>query len=331
MSGGQDGIVEVRKPSSAANDDAERLLIGHANNVGALDISPKGTKIISGGWDGQCRVWTVGKWETELLLDHDSKKSVLAVLSLNEDTVVTGSADQQIRVFDTRRSNAGEVEPRATITTPEPVRALCKLPTGIGGHPSGADFASASNDGVIRLWKLSGQQVGELIGHESYVYSLASLPTGEIVSAGEDRTLRVWRDSECVQTITHPAISVWSVAVCPASGDIVSGASDYIVRVFSRSPERAAGADVLAHFNESVRASAIPQQQLNTQINREKLDTPDWLKLNSGTKDGQVKMIREDDGSISAHQWSLSKLSYLPTSPTSPALPNIVKHATLCI
>lgn len=307
MSGGQDGIIEVRKPTSTASDDAERLLIGHANNVCALDVSPKGAWIVSGGWDAQCRVWKVGKWETELLLKHDSDKSVLAVLAMDENTVIAGSADNQIRIFDTRRSNAGEVEPRATLTTPEPVRALCKLPTGIKGHPSGADFASASNDGVIRLWKLNGQQVGELIGHESYVYSLTCLTTGEIVSTGEDRTLRVWSGSECIQTITHPAISVWGVAVCPDSGDIVSGASDYIIRVFTRSSERVASTEVLAQFNESVKASAIPQQQLNTQINKERLDTPDWLKSHSGKKDGEVKMIREDDGSISAHQWSSSK------------------------
>jgi len=45
-------------------------------------------------------------------------------------------------------------------------------------------------------------------------------------------------DGDCVQTITHPAISVWSVAVCAQNGDIVSGASDRIVRVFSREEKR---------------------------------------------------------------------------------------------
>jgi phospholipase A-2-activating protein len=234
---------------------------------------------------------------------------VWTVLALDDNTVITGSADDNIRIFDLRRNNAGVVEPRAVIPTPAVVRALCKLPTGIKGHPSGADFASASNDGIIRLWKLTGQQVGELHGHESYIYSLGSLPTGEIVSAGEDRTVRIWSGSQCIQTITHPAISVWSVAVCAESGDIVSGASDNTVRLFSRSADRVADGETLAQFNESVKASAIPQQQLNTTINKEKLDGPDWLKIYSGNKDGQVKMIREDDGSVSAHQWSSSMFS----------------------
>ncbi|KAH8907647.1 PFU-domain-containing protein [Coniochaeta sp. PMI_546] len=309
VSGGQDTIIEVRKPTATPSDNAERLLIGHGHNVCTLDVSPKGTWIVSGGWDGQARVWSVGKWETELLLKHDSEdsvRSVWSVLALDENTVVTGSADNNVRLFDLRTAVGGEVQPRVIMPTPAVVRALCKIPSGIKGHPSGAHIASASNDGVIRLWKVNGQQVGELHGHDSYIYSLASLPTGEIVSSGEDRTVRIWSGTECVQTITHPAISVWSVAVCSESGDIVSGASDNMVRVFTRSPERAADAETIAQFQDSVKASAIPQQQLNTTINKEKLDGPDWLKKYSGSKDGQVKMIREDDGSVTAHQWSLS-------------------------
>jgi phospholipase A-2-activating protein len=183
----------------------------------------------------------------------------------------------------------------------EVVRALCRVPKG---HPSGADFASASNDGIIRLWKLNGTQVGELRGHESFIYSLATLPSGELVSSGEDRTVRIWKGTQCIQTITHPAISVWSVAVCSENGDIVTGASDRIARVFTRSKDREADASVAAEFEEAVKGSSIPQQQLGEEINKEKLPGPEFLKQKSGTKEGQVQMIREDDGSVGAYQWS---------------------------
>lgn len=52
-------------------------------------------------------------------------------------------------------------------------------------------------------------------------------------------------DGDCIQTITHPAISVWSVAVCAQNGDIVSGASDRMVRVFSREEKRWADREAL--------------------------------------------------------------------------------------
>lgn len=145
--------------------------------------------------------------------------------------------------------------------------------------------------------------MGELHGHESFIYSLVSLPGGELVSSGEDRTVRIWRGSECIQTITHPAISVWGVAACAESGDIVSGASDRIVRVFSRAKERQAEPEVIQAFEDSVKASSIPQQQVG-EVNKEKLPGPEFLQQKSGTKEGQTVMIQEPDGSISAHQWS---------------------------
>jgi len=206
-----------------------------------------------------------------------------------------GCADTKIRIFDSRGKFSHAIQ-----ASKEPVRALCRIPAS---HPSEADFASAGNDGVIRLWKLDGRQVGELVGHENFIYALASLPTGELASSGEDRTVRIWRGTECVQTITHPAISVWSVAACSENGDIVSGASDRKVRIFSRTKDRLAEPEANKAFDDSVRASAIPQQQVG-EVNKEKLPGPEFLTQKSGTKEGQTVMIREPDGSVSAHTWS---------------------------
>ncbi|KAI0487722.1 ubiquitin homeostasis protein lub1 [Xylaria cf. heliscus] len=306
VSAGTDAIIDVRSVTAGPSDNAERLLIGHAQNVCALSIVPGLRFIVSGSWDSTARIWNVQNWEVEAVLEGHGG-AVWDVLPLSETLVVTGCADKNIRVFDLGKAVAGQVEPRSTIYTPDVVRALCQVPRS---HPSGADIASASNDGVIRLWKLNGQQVGELRGHESFIYSLTSLPSGELVSSGEDRTVRIWRGSECIQTITHPAISVWSVAANPSDGDIVSGASDGIIRVFSRSSDRVAGPETLAHFDESVKSSSIPQQQVGG-INKEKLPGPEFLKTKSGTKEGQVQMIREDDGSVTAHQWSTGQQQWI--------------------
>ncbi|KAM5347218.1 hypothetical protein ACJ41O_010223 [Fusarium nematophilum] len=307
LSGGKDTIIEVKSPKAAASDNAERLLVGHAHNVCTLDVAPNGSFVVSGGWDGQARVWTSQKWETELTLTGHESMAVWSVVVLDDHTVVTGCADKSIRVFDLRQSVAGEVSPKSTIHTPDVVRALCRVPQG---HPSGADIVSASNDGTLRLWKLNGQQVAELHGHESFVYSLTSLPSGELVSAGEDRTVRIWRGNECVQTITHPAISVWTVAANPETGDIVTGASDSIARVFTRSADRVADKQTLKEFEESVKSSSIPQQQVGG-INKEKLPGPEFLTTKAGTKDGQVQMIKEDNGSVTAHQWSVSQQQWV--------------------
>ena len=145
--------------------------------------------------------------------------------------------------------------------------------------------------------------LGELRGHENFIYSLAVLPSGELVSAGEDRSVRIWNKGQCVQVITHPAISVWAVAACAETGDIVTGASDKKVRVFTRSADRHASPDAIQAFDDSVKASAIPQQALGD-INKTDLPGPEFLTQKSGTKEGQVQMIKERNGSVLAYQWS---------------------------
>ncbi|MCJ1309905.1 hypothetical protein MMC25_003566 [Agyrium rufum] len=295
VSGGKDTIIEVRKPGKAPEENAEGLLLGHSHNVCSLDVTPDGKHIISGSWDGSARVWSIGGWECETVLEGHSG-SVWAVLAYDGETIITGCADKLIRVFTPAGKQLHTIR-----GTNDVVRALCKLPRK---HSSQADFASASNDGIIRLWQLRGRQVAELHGHESFIYALASTPSGDIVSSGEDRTVRIWRDNACLQTITHPAISVWSIAVCAENGDIVSGASDRIVRVFTKSSERRADPQVIAAFEESVKSSSIPQQQVG-EVNKEKLPGPEFLQQKSGTKEGQVVMIRQPDGSVTAHQWSV--------------------------
>ncbi|KAL5614289.1 hypothetical protein BROUX41_004399 [Berkeleyomyces rouxiae] len=301
ISGGKDTIIDVRSPVATPADNAERMLVGHGHNICTLDVSPQGKYLVSGGWDCQARVWPVEKWDTEFML-QEHELSVWAVLAYDESTVITGCADKKIRIFDLSKSVAGDVRPVSTINAPDIVRALCRLPAG---HSTGAEIACACNDGIIRLYRLNGTMVAELAGHDSYVYSLAALPSGEIVSSGEDRTVRIWNGSSCIQTITHPAISVWSVAVCPETGDIVTGASDNVARVFTRSPEREVDAETLKLFEEAISSSSIPQQQMGS-INKEKVPGTEFLTTKSGTKDGQVQVIKHDDGSLAAYTWSMS-------------------------
>ena len=113
-----------------------------------------------------------------------------------------------------------------------------------------------------------------------------------------------------MQTITHPAISVWGVAACSENGDIISGASDRKVRIFSRAKDRQAELEAIQAFEDSVKASAIPQQAVSLP-NKEKLPGPEFLQKKSGTKEGQVVMIQEADGSVSAHQWSQGSQTWM--------------------
>lgn len=89
ISGGKDTIIEVREPGREPDQDAEALLLGHAHNVCALDVSQDGTYVVSGSWDSSARVWRVGKWECDAVLEGH-QGSVWAVLAYDKDTIITG-------------------------------------------------------------------------------------------------------------------------------------------------------------------------------------------------------------------------------------------------
>ena len=89
ISGGKDTIIEARQPGRPPEENAEALLLGHAHNVCALDVNPRDGLIVSGSWDGTGRVWKVGKWGCEAVLEAHGG-SVWAVLAYDSDTIVTG-------------------------------------------------------------------------------------------------------------------------------------------------------------------------------------------------------------------------------------------------
>jgi phospholipase A-2-activating protein len=300
ISSGQDGLIEARQPATTAEANADGFMVGHSNQVCSLDVGPNGDWIISGSWDSSARSWQISRWETEVeFVGHTA--TVWAVIAYDKDTVITGCADKGIRIFDLR----GKL--RHGWENKDVVRALVKLPDG---HATGANFASASNDGAIRLWTLKGDLIGECWGHEAFIYSLDVLPSGEIISSGEDRSVRVWKGTECIQVITLPAISVWSVAAGP-HGDIIAGSSDKLARIFTRDPSRQASAEVLQEFNESLQSSAVPAQQMDKQLNMQDMPGPEFLTQKSGTKEGQSAIIKDTDGSPTLYQWSMSQQSWI--------------------
>lgn len=148
--------------------------------------------------------------------------------------VLTGAADNQIRLFRGQKPSAPSLVYKGHS---QPVRALVRHPS-----PTNDTFASASNDGTIKLWNYKGENLTTLIGHDTFVYSLAVSPHGDgLFSSGEDRSVKIWSEThgDLEQNITLPATSVWSIAVLQ-NGDIGVGSSDGMVRIFTKESARVA-------------------------------------------------------------------------------------------
>lgn len=247
-------------------DKPLQLLTDHWDNVAVLKSTTHDEPVfISGSWDKTARVWMWdgAKWACKWVL-RTHEQAVWGVEIIEPPTAtqpgkyLTASADLFIRLFH------GDQLHTVYAGHTDVVRSLLLLPplppTDDAGSadpvlfPDESVFASSSNDGTVRIWSLDarrsptpgngGEAVRVLRGHTSLVYGLATYQKAaglRLVSSGEDGTFRIWDpvSSRLLHTIPVPVVSVWAVAVLPASNDIVVGCSDGLVRIYSRHAARA--------------------------------------------------------------------------------------------
>ncbi|KAK0062786.1 phospholipase A-2-activating protein [Biomphalaria pfeifferi] len=267
-------------------------LIGHAGNVCALASGMFGF-LLSGSWDTTARVWLNQKC-IMILEGHTSAVWAVGIFS-SQGVILTGSADKTIKAWKASKCVQ-------TFKGHEDcVRGLAVV--------NESKFLSISNDATVRGWALNkGDCLAIYYGHTNYVYSLSILPNGQdFITGGKDRTMRVWNDGRCVQTIYHPCESVWTVCAL-ANGDIASGSSDGIIRVFTQVPERVASAEVLEAHEASLASALVSNQPLGD-IKVEDLPGPEILRK-PGKKDRQTTMVNTG-GSVEVYQWHASQSKWI--------------------
>lgn len=93
------------------------------------------------------------------------------------------------------------------------------------------DILSASVDRTVRRWR-QGQCVEVLTGHQGPVQAVLTLPSGEVVTGSSDCSLKIWKGSKCVQTFTGHSDTVRGLALMPDVG-ILSASHDGSVRLWS--------------------------------------------------------------------------------------------------
>lgn len=289
-SAGQEGIVYLTDISTIGTEqEPSAALIGHSMNICSLTYNQD--TLVSSSWDGTAIVWDLESLSPRhTLTGHEG--SVWDAIALGNDEYLTCSADRSIRRW------SGSKQIATYLGHTDVVRKLLILPGGL-------KFASCSNDGSIIIWDLNhGVQIKKLLGHESFIYDLASLPNGDIVSAGEDRTVRIWSTddaSSAVQAITLPSVSVWCVDTLP-NGDIVAGGSDKVLRVFTSNPSRYAEVSEIQQLSDDVKGSTIAEQTMNE---LKRTDIPGYDALTRpGKQEGSTIMVKNPTGVIEAHQWS---------------------------
>lgn len=288
ITGGNDHLIllyQMHEPFTSF------ILKEHTNTVCSLSKGLEANSFLSSSWDCTAKLWQIGRFPNSVCTFTGHTAAIWSVIQLKNGNVVTASADKTVGVFSKDGFRMHTIQGHTDC-----VRSLVEL-------PDLNCFLSASNDATIKVWDYNGANRDTYYGHTNYIYCIARNTFGGnncFVTSDEDRTVRYWKDGINTESFKLPAQSVWTVACLP-NGDIVTGSSDSVVRVFTQDESRVASDDVLMAFNEEV--AALTEQTMQEIGGYKISDLPGKEALyEPGKKAGQMKMIREPQGVV-AYTW----------------------------
>lgn len=167
--------------------------------------------------------------------------------------------------------------------------------------PDGRTFATAGDDGIVKIWTLDPLQcVSELCGHTDVACGLAFTPDSlELASASFDGMVVIWDlvSQRVKQTMRGDAGRLYAVCYSHDGKQIAVGAESAAIQIWD--VESANLIRVLGEHTGAVQYLCLG---------------PDGSLLASGSKDGTVKLWRNLDGpsvaTLTGHERSIGAIAF---------------------
>ncbi|XP_046546035.1 kinesin-like protein KIF21A isoform X4 [Haliotis rubra] len=174
------------------------------------------------------RVWDLRRYSAvgKLSGGHQAAVMVLAVdASTDSSTVITGSKDHYIKVFEVMDDAAGVFTPKYNLEPPhyDGIQSLAL---------HGSMLFSGSRDTCIKKWDLKDQQLKQSMNaaHKDWVCALDFMPGGNfLLSACRGGILKLWQMDSCAQIAEIKAHSSPINAISTNSTSIFTASNDNTV------------------------------------------------------------------------------------------------------
>jgi len=201
----------------------------HHGGVTALTSTSDCQRIISGGGEGQVRVWDLSyqpltQTFTAAMKEHTSKVTCVKLTSDNRECV-SASADGTCIIWDLIRFTRNQM-------------VLCNtLFQCVSYHPQLPQIVTSGTDRKIAYWEtVDGSQIRELEGSKSGSINGIDLShSGKVMATGgDDRLIKLWDYHDGV--VTHVGLghsgNILRVKMCPNMNYIVSVSQDGAILIW---------------------------------------------------------------------------------------------------
>ena len=185
-----DGLLEICDLKGEPNANS---LEGHNETVTSLDFHPTGKYLASGSADDTLVLWDIATGE-ELLSFHQGNEYDVTTVAFDPSgkRAATGDGENQLKVWDAETGDE--------IAT---LRGHTETVTCAEFSPDGKSIVSGGWDDSLLLWAAkSGRRVKELRGHSDDITDVLFVDGDLIVSASEDKTVRIWSAQTAAELAT---------------------------------------------------------------------------------------------------------------------------------
>jgi WD40 repeat protein/transcriptional regulator with XRE-family HTH domain len=271
--------------------------------INAIALNADGI-LVAGGSEPQVPlVDTTTRTQLRELQGHTGSRILAVACSPDGETVLTGSTDRTLKLWDIATGNCQQT----LVGHTGGVRSVTF-------SPDGKIIASGSIDRTIKLWQTeTGHCLQTLTAHQGMILDLAFSPDGKhLTTASMDRTLRVWRvdSGQCIRVLKGHTKPVWAVVYSPEGKMIVSGGDDCAVKFWDA--ETGQCLKTWQGNSNAITSVAYPAGSLSTQ------QTTHWLA--SGSEDRHIRLWDVQTGqcrhTLVGHKGRVVSLRHSPDGQT---------------